>query len=98
MESFDSLELPAPPLAGTLPIMGPAFERPDPALIEKLHSVSTATASALMHRMGVRQTFIEGPLPRKPGSKVVGPAVTLQFMPRREDVIAGIVPGAGEEQ
>jgi regulator of RNase E activity RraA len=98
MESFESLELPAPAIAGTLPIMGPAPERPEPQLIRQLHDVSTATAAALMHRMGVRQTFIQGPLPRSPGAKVVGPVVTLQFMPRREDVIAGIAPGTGEEQ
>ncbi len=98
MESFESLELPAPAIAGTLPIMGPAPERPDPELIRRLHDVSTATAAALMHRMGVRQTFMQGPLPRSPGAKVVGPVVTLQFMPRREDVIAGIASGTGEEQ
>jgi regulator of RNase E activity RraA len=98
MESFDSLVLPAPPIAQTLPIMGPSPQRPDRDHIERLHTVSTATAAALMHRMGVRQTFIQGPLPRTPGAKVVGPVVTLQFMPRREDVITGIMPAAGEEQ
>jgi regulator of RNase E activity RraA len=86
-ESFNE-PLPKPDIS--LPISGPAFERPDPQLIEQLHAVSSATASAMMHKMGLRQTFIEGPLPRKPGSKVVGPAVTLQFMPQREDVASGL--------
>ena len=75
-----------------LPIAGPAFERADPALIQKLYGVSTATASAELHRMGIRQTFIEGPRSFRPGAKVVGNAVTLQFMPQREDV------GSGAEQ
>ncbi len=85
-ETFDNLELPAPKNI-QLPIAGPAFARPAPALIERLRSVGTATASALLHKMGVRQTFISGPLPRTPGRKVVGAAVTLQFMPKREDVL-----------
>jgi regulator of RNase E activity RraA len=82
--------LPAPAIARELPIAGPAFERPDPALIRQLHAVSSATAAATMHKMGVRQTFIQGPVPRQPGAKVVGPAVTLQFMPQRDDVATGV--------
>jgi len=73
-----------------LPISGPAFKRPDSALIEKLYGVGTATASATLHKFGIRQTYIDGPLPRKPGSKIVGPAVTLQFMPQREDIASGL--------
>ena len=79
-----------------LPIRGPAFERPDPVVIEKMYSVSSATASAMMHKMGIRQTFIAGPLPRTPGRKVVGTAVTLQFMPQREDIYSGISQEQGE--
>ena len=77
-----------------LPITGPAFQRPDPELIRELYNVSSATASATLHRMGIRQTYIDGPLPRVPGAKVVGPAVTLQFMPQREDIASG----SGQEQ
>jgi len=51
----------------------------------------------VMHRMGVRQTFIQGPLPRQERAKVVGPVVTLQFMPRREDVVWNLASGAAEE-
>lgn len=85
-ETFDNLQLPAPDL--TLPVVGPAFQRPDPAVIERLKDAGAATVSAILHKMGVRQTFIHGPLPRTPGRKVVGAAVTLQFMPKREDVLA----------
>src|SRR5437868_2831999 len=65
--------LPVAAVAEALPIAGPSFARPDPALIRQLHAVSSATASALMHRMGVRQTFVRGLTPRQPGAKVVGP-------------------------
>jgi regulator of RNase E activity RraA len=40
--------------------------------------------------MGIRYTFIEGPVARMRGAKVVGPAVTLQFMPQREDIASGL--------
>jgi regulator of RNase E activity RraA len=79
-----------PPAPISLPIEGPAFQRPSPDLVQALHRVSSATASAALHGMGIRQTFIQGPMSQLPGSKVVGPAVTLQFMPQREDVGTGL--------
>ena len=82
--------LPTPAISQVLPIGGPPFARPDSELIKQLYQVGSATASALLHKMGVRQTFIQGPLPRQPGAKVVGPVVTLQFMPQREDVASGM--------
>jgi regulator of RNase E activity RraA len=91
MESIPHIStLPTPDIARELPIEGPPFERPEPALIERLQAVSSATASATLHKMGVRQTFIQGALPRTPGQKIVGPAVTLQFMPQREDIMSGL--------
>jgi regulator of RNase E activity RraA len=73
-----------------LPVCGEPFHRAEAALIEQLYRVSSATASALLHRMGIRQTFIEGPRPTLPGRKIVGSAITLQFMPQREDVASGL--------
>jgi len=87
-----------PPTSVSLPISGPEFQRPDPELIKRLYGVSSATASAMLHKMGIRQTFIQGPIPRKPGSKVVGPAVTLQFMPQREDVASGLAQEGSEKK
>src|SRR5437764_11070490 len=81
----------------TLPISGPPFARPAPDLLRQLYAVSSATASAILHKMGVRQTFIQGPVARLPGSKIVGPAVTLQFMPQREDVASGLEQEHGEK-
>jgi regulator of RNase E activity RraA len=89
--------LPVPPIAAELPLSGPPVTRPDPDLVRQLHAVSSATAAAVLHRMGVRQTFIQGPIARQRGVKVVGPAVTLQFMPKREDVVTRVGAGAAEE-
>lgn len=80
--------LPSPGIS--LPISGPAFARPNRAIVQRMHEVSSATASAILHKLGVRHTFIQGPQTRQPGAKVVGPAVTLQFMPQREDIASGI--------
>src|SRR5690349_22853396 len=89
-EDHLNVTLPTPAISQALPIGGPPFARPDPAIIRRLYAVGSATASAIMHKMGVRQTFIQGPVPRQPGAKVVGPVVTLQFMPQREDVASGL--------
>lgn len=80
--------LPSPGV--TLPITGGAYPRPEAPLLQQLHAVSSATASAELHKLGVRRTFIQGPVSRRPGSKIVGSAVTLQFMPQREDIASGI--------
>jgi regulator of RNase E activity RraA len=90
--------LPIPAISKLLPIGGPEFARPDREIIKRLSDVSSATATAVMHRLGLRQTFIAGVTTRQPGTKVVGPAVTLQFLPKREDVLAGVAEGMAEEQ
>jgi regulator of RNase E activity RraA len=81
---------PFPPADVDLPIVGKAFQRADDTLIQALHGVSSATASANLHRMGIRQTFIEGPKTHQLGQKIVGNVITLQFMPQREDVATGL--------
>ncbi|MCU0513449.1 MAG: ribonuclease activity regulator RraA [Anaerolineae bacterium] len=80
--------LPAPDVR--LPVSGAGFQRADADLLAQLAVVSSATASAMLHRMGIRQTFIQGPTTTRPGSKIVGSIITLQFMPQREDVASGI--------
>ena len=64
----------------------PDIVRPDPALVAGFEGVGSATASAELHRLGVRHTHIAGPTAWTPGRSVVGPALTLQFMPLREDI------------
>ena len=64
----------------------PDIQRPPKELVEGLSHVSSATASGVLSRLGVRNAHIVGPTSRVPGKVSVGPALTLQFMPKREDV------------
>ena len=66
----------------------PDIERPSKDLIEGLRDIGSATASAELSRLGIRDAYLQGPLPWTPGKSVVGPALTLQFMPIREDQYA----------
>jgi len=62
------------------------IERPEQELIAALQPVSSATASGVLNRLGIRDSHLRGLACWSPGVKVVGPALTLQFMPKREDV------------
>lgn len=76
--------------AFTLPVRGGAFERATTEEIRGLERVSSATACAKLHGLGITRSFVEGPRPLTPGQRVVGSALTLQFMPQREDVASGL--------
>ncbi|HEY6492690.1 MAG TPA: hypothetical protein VIZ43_05415 [Trebonia sp.] len=78
----------------TLPQVGPRFDRATKEMRDAFADISAATTSATLHKMGLRKSYIHGPKALDPGAKVVGSAVTLSFMPRREDV--AVVQG--EEQ
>lgn len=60
--------------------------RPSPDLVAQVREVGAATASATLAHMGLRNCFISGLRSFTPGKVVAGPAVTLQFMPKREDL------------
>ncbi len=64
----------------------PDIVRPPRELIEGLANVSAATAAGELHRLGIRDPHLKGITSWTPGKKIVGPALTLQFMPKREDV------------
>jgi regulator of RNase E activity RraA len=66
-------------------IQTPDIVRPPKELIEGLANIGSATASGELSRLGIRDPQIRGPVPWTPGKSVVGPALTLQFMPKRED-------------
>lgn len=68
------------------PIVTPDIVRPPKEIIEGLRGISSATAAGELHRLGIRDPHIRGPLPFTPGKAIVGPALTLQFMPKREDL------------
>lgn len=61
------------------------IQRPPKEIIEALKEIGSATASGELSRLGIRDPQIRGPLPYTAGKTVVGPALTLQFMPKRED-------------
>jgi len=60
--------------------------RPEPSLIAALTAIGSATASGELRRLGIRSAFMHGPVCMTPGASIVGPALTLQFMPKREDL------------
>jgi regulator of RNase E activity RraA len=62
------------------------IQRPDPSLVASLQHIGSATASGELKRLGIRSAFIQGPVAMTPGASIVGPALTLQFMPKREDL------------
>ncbi|HLH73775.1 MAG TPA: ribonuclease activity regulator RraA [Chloroflexota bacterium] len=68
------------------PIETKDISRPDPVLIEALKHIGSATASGELKRLGIRNAFMQGPVCMTPGVSIVGPALTLQFMPKREDL------------
>jgi regulator of RNase E activity RraA len=69
----------------------PDIVRPPKALMDALQGIGTATCAGEMSRLGIRQPHLQGPVAWTPGRSIVGPALTLQFMPKREDLY-----GAGE--
>lgn len=59
----------------------------DPAAIEILKGVSTATLTTVLLKKGLRNVWMRGTKPLKPDQeRVVGPAFTLRFVPAREDL------------
>jgi len=64
----------------------PDIVRPPKEIIEGLRGIGSALAAGELSRLGIRDPQIRGPLPFTPGKSVVGPALTLQFLPKREDL------------
>lgn len=66
----------------------PNIQRPPRELVEALSGIGSATTAGELRRLGIRDPHIRGPVSWNPGKAVVGPALTLQFMPKREDLHA----------
>ncbi|CAM5771691.1 ribonuclease activity regulator RraA [Bosea minatitlanensis] len=55
--------------------------------IETLKAVSTATLTTVLLKKGLRNVWLRGAAPLRPGQpRLVGPAFTLRFVPAREDL------------
>jgi regulator of RNase E activity RraA len=67
----------------------PDIVRPPRDQCDALARIGTATISSELNRMGVRDPHMRGPMPLVPGRTAAGPALTLQFMPKREDLFPG---------
>ena len=52
-----------------------------------LASITTATITTVLLKKGLRNVWMRGTRPLKPGQpRIVGPAFTLRFVPAREDL------------
>src|SRR5205823_3635830 len=58
-----------------------------PEALATLSGVSTATITAVLPKKGLRNVWMRGTKPLRPGQpRLVGPAFTLRFVPAREDL------------
>lgn len=59
----------------------------DPTIKEILSGISTATLTTVLLKKGLRNVWLRGTKPLRPGQpRVVGRAFTLRFVPAREDL------------
>jgi len=59
----------------------------DRQAIDTLTHVTTATLTTILLKKGLRNVWMRGTRPLKPGQpRIVGPAFTLRFVPAREDL------------
>ena len=55
-------------------------------LVARINSVGTATLSSQLRKRGLNTVSIDGLTPTQPGTRLVGRARTLRFIPGREDL------------
>jgi regulator of RNase E activity RraA len=60
--------------------------RPPKDLVEALGRLGAATVAGTLGHMGIRNPHMQGPVTSNPGKAIAGPALTLQFLPKREDL------------
>ncbi|MBM4419169.1 MAG: ribonuclease activity regulator RraA [Chloroflexi bacterium] len=73
-------------MATDTPIRTKDIKRPPRALVQALGQIGSATCSGELKRLGIRSAHLQGPVTHTPGIAIAGPALTLQFMPKREDL------------
>lgn len=64
----------------------PDITRPPADLVEALKHLGAATVAGTLGHMGIRNPHMIGPVSWIKGKSIAGPALTLQFMPKREDL------------
>jgi regulator of RNase E activity RraA len=55
-------------------------------LLDTLRRASTASITAELFKLGIRHSFMTGVAPLSPDDRMVGEAVTLRYLPYREDL------------
>jgi 5-oxopent-3-ene-1,2,5-tricarboxylate decarboxylase / 2-hydroxyhepta-2,4-diene-1,7-dioate isomerase len=65
---------------------------------EMLERTATATLVAQLQKRGIRNTFLTGLGPIKPGQRMIGTAKTLRFVPMREDMIPVLQAGVNPQR
>lgn len=60
--------------------------RPPKHLIEALRAIGAATVAGSLSYLGIRNAHIQGPVSWHKGKVMCGPALTLLFLPKREDL------------
>ena len=64
----------------------PDITRPPKELVDGILALGAALASSTLAHMGVRNCHLLGPVAQQSGKAIAGPALTLQCMPKREDL------------
>ena len=62
--------------------------RPPKDMIQALKDIGAATVASTLGHMGFKNPHMIGPLAQNRGKSVVGPALTLRFMPQRPDLFS----------
>jgi regulator of RNase E activity RraA len=57
-----------------------------PNIFDQLRRVSTATLTSQLFKLGFKNTYLNGVRPLNPSLRMVGEAVTVRFVPAREDL------------
>jgi regulator of RNase E activity RraA len=63
-----------------------------------LSTTATATLTAQLQKRGIRNSFLGGLVPLKPGQRMIGTARTLRYVPMREDKVAELQQGVNAQR
>ena len=74
------------------------FARIEPAVLQRLREIGAATIAGELAKSGIRNPHLTGLSSFNPGRSACGQAVTLQFMPKREDLHWGDEYAAAPER
>jgi regulator of RNase E activity RraA len=58
-------------------------------VFSRLREIGTPTLTSQLYKLGFKNTFLHGVRPLNAGLRMAGEAVTLRFVPAREDLVAG---------